>query len=66
MTKLSDYRKRCLEQTIAWAEGYSFHNREDNECCPDFSCCVPEMFQKDKQKRLDYLYELQERYQVIQ
>ncbi len=34
------------EQTERWASGESVHNgkeRIDGECCPDFSCCVPEL-----------------------
>jgi hypothetical protein len=31
--------------------GKSYHNRADDECCPDFSCCVPDLFEKDADKR---------------
>jgi hypothetical protein len=30
-------------QTVAWVEGKSMHNEEFDECCPDFSCCRPEL-----------------------
>lgn len=29
------------EQVIKWIAGESIHNKERNECCPDFSCCEP-------------------------
>jgi hypothetical protein len=31
--------------------GRAVHNRIDDECCPDFSCCRPEMFEQDQAKR---------------
>lgn len=27
------------EQLRLWVAGYSQHNTEQDECCPDFSCC---------------------------
>lgn len=30
-------------QLRCWAEGNSVHNLLRDECCPDFSCCFPEM-----------------------
>lgn len=29
------------EQLKNWVAGKSIHNKERNECCPDFSCCHP-------------------------
>ena len=45
------YRERVHAQTFQWARGFPYHNRIDDECCPDFSCCIPEMFEKDEGKR---------------
>ena len=28
-------------QAEQWLEGRPFHNTVRDECCPDFSCCVP-------------------------
>lgn len=28
-------------QLLQWRHGQPMHNRETNECCPDFSCCDP-------------------------
>ena len=31
------------DQLAKWVAGESVHNDERNECCPDFSCCKPEL-----------------------
>lgn len=31
------------EQLLLWVNGESIHNKERGECCPDFSCCRPEL-----------------------
>lgn len=33
----------CNEQLVAWVRGRSLHNEDRDECCPDFSCCRPEL-----------------------
>jgi hypothetical protein len=37
------------EQLTLWVEGTPVHRGKkedpDNECCPDFSCCKPELLQ---------------------
>jgi hypothetical protein len=45
------YQERVRVQTLRWAMGDPYHNSVDNECCPDFSCCHPDMFEKDTLKR---------------
>lgn len=40
-------------QMVKWAMGEPYHNRIDDECCPDFSCCRPDMFTKDEVERWD-------------
>lgn len=37
------YAKRNREQLENWVKGKSVHNIVDNECCPDFSCCKPNL-----------------------
>src|SRR5688572_28939536 len=32
-----------LIQTRMWVDGNPVHNTLKDECCPDFSCCVPEL-----------------------
>ncbi len=31
------------EQMKEWLAGKPIHNTERDECCPDFSCCRPEL-----------------------
>lgn len=45
------YKERARCQCLSWAMGNSYHNKVDNECAPDFSCCVPDLFEKDEAKR---------------
>jgi hypothetical protein len=37
------YVKRLNKQTLDWLNGNPQHNKVDDECCPDFSCCKPEL-----------------------
>lgn len=46
------YRTRVIAQCEAWVRGDSKHNFIDDECCPDFSCCVPACFEPDRLKRI--------------
>jgi len=48
----ANYKQRGLECALLWVDGESQHNKVDDECCPDFSCCHPELFEKDKDKRI--------------
>lgn len=45
------YRERARVQALSWAMGRSYHNRVDDECCPDFSCCTPDLFEANVDKR---------------
>lgn len=31
------------EQLELWLKGESIHNRDRDECTPDFSCCTPDL-----------------------
>ena len=46
------YQARVQEQLTAWVNGISVHNHVDGECCPDFSCCHPEL-KTPEAKRLE-------------
>lgn len=48
------YRMRAKNQALAWANGRSYHEPINDECCPDFSCCHPDLFEKDASKRWQY------------
>jgi hypothetical protein len=39
------------EQLRLWVNGESVHNTTPDECCPDFSCCRPELL-ADKETRI--------------
>lgn len=41
------------EQLKLWLRGKSVHNQKENECCPDFSCCVPEC-EASLEEKLDF------------
>ncbi len=45
------YLRRVRAQTIAWINGRPYHDPVTDECCPDFSCCVPSLFTRDAEKR---------------
>lgn len=46
------YTERSQHQLQEWVRGNPIHNEQDNECCPDFSCCIPELLQvEDERKR---------------
>lgn len=38
------------EQVDEWVNGNPVHNDERDECCPDFSCCVPEVMASDQER----------------
>ena len=40
-----------MENLRWWARGFPRHNLIDDECCPDFSCCYPDLFEEDDAKR---------------
>ena len=42
------------EQLIEWVKGNSIHNQTRDECCPDFSCCTPELL-RPKEEREHFL-----------
>jgi hypothetical protein len=51
------YKSRTLKQCYEWVNGNSIHNFIDNECCPDFSCCViPSNYKNDHQSRLNFYH----------
>jgi hypothetical protein len=45
------YRERARIQHLAWAQGRPYHERLNDECCPDFSCCYPDLFTNDDAER---------------
>ena len=41
-----------FRQSFLWLNGKPEHNLVTDECCPDFSCCRPELFIGDREERL--------------
>lgn len=46
-----DYHERAKSQMLSWAMGRPYHEPRNDECCPDFSCCVPELYIDDEAER---------------
>lgn len=42
------YKERSDNQLEEWAKGNPIHNSIDDECCPDFSCCTPDLLQSEE------------------
>lgn len=42
------------DQLKSWLAGNSIHNSERHECCPDFSCCHPELL-ASLEERTDFV-----------
>ena len=40
------------EQLEYWLEGYSYCPSTNRECCPDFSCCNPELLAPADHRRV--------------
>jgi hypothetical protein len=55
------YKQRFFKQVENWTKGKSEHNKIDDECCPDFSCCYPDLFEQDREKRINRLNYFRER-----
>lgn len=46
--KKEQYRHRVRKQLEEWVKGNPQHNHVDDECCPDFSCCKPDLLQPEE------------------
>lgn len=52
-----DYHSRVQQQTLSWAMGRPYHEPVIDECCQDFSCCCPELFNANEAERWAYYRE---------
>ena len=54
------YVVRSYLQLIQWMEGLSLHNEIDDECCPDFTCCINVEPDDKRSKKIvwDYFMEM--------
>lgn len=48
----TDYIDKKIEISFRWLNGKPEHDKIYNECCHDFSCCVPELFTENFEDRL--------------
>jgi hypothetical protein len=48
------YIDKKIEQSMRWANGVPTHDTTYDECCADFSCCHPELFEHDAGKRFTH------------
>ncbi|MER8672977.1 hypothetical protein [Mesorhizobium sp. M0037] len=56
--KPNPYQERCRIHVLEWAKGNAYHEPINDECCPDGSCCNPELFEKDAAKRWQQYHEM--------
>jgi hypothetical protein len=55
MTKIikgKNHKERSDYQLNQWVDGNSICNKADDECCPDFSCCKPELLVGKEQREI--------------
>lgn len=52
------------EQLQMWVEGNSVHDKDEkgDQCCPDFSCCMPELKAPKEERELFQQLYLAERH----
>lgn len=46
------YRESVDHQVKHWAAGIPTHNPVGDECCPDFSCCQPQLLMDEKTRQV--------------
>lgn len=46
------YQDRVVQHSLKWVNGNPQHNHVDDECVADFSCCHPDLFTQDMEKRM--------------
>lgn len=39
------------DQLEKWLKGESIHNKKSDECCPDFSCCIPSLLAPEEERK---------------
>jgi hypothetical protein len=49
--RTKEYTDSLILQLERWREGWSWHNTFSDECCPDFSCCRPDMLTPEAERR---------------
>lgn len=49
--KGNTYKERVYIQLEEWVNGNPIHNKIEGECCPDFSCCKPQLLQPEENRK---------------
>ena len=50
-----EYHDAVVRQLLLWHNGRPTHHTLSKECCPDFSCCFPELYESDAKQREEML-----------
>jgi hypothetical protein len=70
MTKqeIKQYREDRKKQLLSWLEGKSIHygTKKEGDCCPDFSCCMPELLAPKEERELFIEAYLSDNYKVYE
>lgn len=48
---MTEYHDRVIQYSLKWVNGNPQHNKIDNECVADFSCCHPAMYTRSLERR---------------
>lgn len=59
------YREALNIQMNEWVDGKSIHNKEYDECCPDFSCCEPKLLWPEEKRKAFSLANEEEREKML-
>ena len=51
VVKGETYKERIEYQLKEWVSGNPIHNQVEDECCPDFSCCKPELLSPEDYRK---------------
>ncbi len=60
------YKERCNKQLLDWLDGKPTHNKVDDECCPDFSCCQPSLLAPLEVREVFYKASMKENYRLTE
>jgi hypothetical protein len=48
---MQPYKESAQKQLALWVAGNPQHNTFADECCPDFSCCQPELLWPEEKRK---------------
>jgi hypothetical protein len=65
LNRKEGYFGRRYEQLVNWMSGTSIHNKIDDECCPDFTCCTNLLPDEDDAKKILWDYFMEENLEQV-